>query len=132
MAQFKVTIGVRPLGDGICVLDIQGDITTFAENALMEAHTQASAAGARTIILNLSDMEHMNSGGIGLLVTFLIRAERQTQRLLAYGLGEHYRHIFALTRLNEAILICDGEGEALALADGAGVFGRNGEHAAIF
>jgi len=56
----------------------------------------------------------MNSSGIGLLVTLLIRANRQGQRLLAYGLNQHYRHIFELTRLNEAIHIYDAEAEALA------------------
>jgi anti-sigma B factor antagonist len=46
----------------------------------------------------------------------LIRANRQNQRLLAYGLSEHYRQIFELTRLNEAIAIYDNEEEALAAA----------------
>jgi anti-sigma B factor antagonist len=55
----------------------------------------------------------MNSSGIGLLVTLLIRANRQKQRLLASGLSEHYRQIFELTRLNEAITIYPTEKEAL-------------------
>ena len=41
-------------------------------------------------------------GGIGLLVTMLIRANRQEQTLSAFGLTEHYQQIFELTRLNEA------------------------------
>ena len=45
----------------------------------------------------------MNSSGIGLLVTLLIRIQRQKQRLVAYGLTDHYIQIFELTRLNEAI-----------------------------
>jgi len=56
----------------------------------------------------------MNSSGIGLLVTLLIRANRQKQRLLAYGLSDHYRQIFDLTRLNEAIIIFNSEADALA------------------
>ncbi len=60
----------------------------------------------------------MNSGGIGLLVTLLVRAQRQRQRVLAYGLSEHYRQIFELTRLDEAIGIHDTEDEALAAAGG--------------
>ncbi len=45
----------------------------------------------------------MNSGGIGLLVMLLVRAQRNRQRVLAYGLSEHYRQIFELTRLDEAV-----------------------------
>jgi len=56
----------------------------------------------------------MNSSGIGLLVTLLIRAQRQKQQLLAYGLNDHYRQIFDLTRLDEAIALYSSEAEALA------------------
>jgi anti-sigma B factor antagonist len=31
----------------------------------------------------------MNSGGIGLLVTLLVRANRRSQQLLAFGLSDH-------------------------------------------
>ena len=55
----------------------------------------------------------MNSGGIGLLVTLLVRANRQKQKLLAFGLTEHYKQIFELTRLDEAIEIFGSEDEAL-------------------
>src|SRR5438270_1900266 len=117
MPQANVTMSVRPLGDQVSVVDVQGDVTAFAENALMDAYTRASAAGARVIILNLSEMEYMNSGGIGLLVTLLIRINRQKQHLLTYGLSEHYRHIFQLTRLDDAIRIYNTEGDALAAAN---------------
>jgi anti-sigma B factor antagonist len=58
--------------------------------------------------------EYMNSSGIGLLVTLLVRANRNRQRMLAYGLSEHYRQIFELTRLDEAIAIHENEDAALA------------------
>src|ERR687887_2204387 len=116
MPQANVTLSVRTLGDTVSIVDVQGDVTAFAENALMDAYTRASAAGARAIILNFSAMEYMNSGGIGLLVTLLIRMKRQQQRLLTFGVSEHYRHIFDLTRLDEAIGVYDTEAEALAAA----------------
>jgi anti-sigma B factor antagonist len=47
----------------------------------------------------------------------LIRAQRQQQRLLACGLSDHYKQIFDLTRLNEAIGIYDTEAEALAAVE---------------
>lgn len=95
------------------VIDIQGEVSGQAENVLMEAYTGATSAGARTVILNFGGLEYMNSTGIGLLVTLLIRAKRQGQRLFAIGLSDHYRRIFALTRLEEAIPIYGSEAEAL-------------------
>ena len=60
----------------------------------MSAYNEASTPTTRTIILNFSGLEYMNSSGIGLIVTLLIRVNRQKQHLLAFGLSEHYRHIF--------------------------------------
>jgi anti-sigma B factor antagonist len=69
----------------------------------VSAYTEATAAGAQAVILNFSGLEYMNSSGIGLLVTMLIRTQRQKQRLLACGLSDHYRQIFDLTQLDKAI-----------------------------
>jgi anti-sigma B factor antagonist len=64
-------------------------------------------------VLNFAGLEYMNSGGIGMLVTLLVRANRQRQQLAACGLSDHYREIFELTRLDEAITIYDSEESAL-------------------
>ena len=114
MATINLTTSVRNVKEGVAVVDIRGDVTGFAETILTEAFNQASGTSARAVVLNFQGLEYMNSSGIGLLVTLLIRAQRQKLRLLACGLNEHYRQIFELTRLNEAIGIFSSEGEALA------------------
>ena len=68
------------------------------------------------MILDFGGLDYMNSGGIGLLVTLLVRAQRQNKKLMAIGLNEHYLQIFSLTRLDEAIGIHDTEDAALAAA----------------
>ena len=119
MPEAKVTMEVRAGSDSASIIDVKGEITSFAENILMDAYTQATSGGAKVIILNFEGLEYMNSGGIGLLVTMLIRANRQEQSLLAYGLTDHYQQIFELTRLNEAIKIYGNEAEALATVNGS-------------
>ena len=117
MTQATPSMVVRRVDDSIAVLDIEGEITAFSEEALMEAYTAgASEDGTRAVILNFTGLEYMNSGGIGLLVTLLVRANRAKQKLLAFGLTEHYRQIFELTRLDEAIGIFDDEAAAVAAA----------------
>jgi anti-sigma B factor antagonist len=98
------------------VIDIHGDITAASEDVLMEAYVRASDDEVQAIVLGFTGLDYMNSGGIGLLVTLLVRAQRQHQRVLAFGLSEHYRQIFELTRLDEAMSIHDSEDEALAAA----------------
>jgi len=81
----------------------------------MAAFSQAGEK-TRTIVLDFTGLDYMNSGGIGLLVTLLVRANRQKQKLLACGLNDHYKQIFELTRLDEAIGIHDSEAAAIAAA----------------
>ncbi len=98
------------------MIDIEGEVTAASEAVLMDAYGRASGDATRWVVLNFSGLEYMNSSGIGLLVTLLVRANRQKQRLLAFGLTDHYRQIFELTRLDEAIGIHGSESEAIAAA----------------
>ena len=116
MPEPMVTMKVRRLSEQVSVIDIQGEVNNFAEEALMDAYTRASTGGLSTLILNFSEMNYMNSSGIGLLVTLLIRTTRQKQTLLACNLSEHYQHIFELTRLNDAIRVFPDEAHAVAAA----------------
>jgi anti-sigma B factor antagonist len=108
----QLTTNVRPINAQTCIIDVQGDITAQAETVLMDAYQAASQNGTKAIILNFEGLDYMNSSGIGLLVTMLIRIQRQKQKLLAYGLSDHYLQIFELTRLNEAIGIFADEAAA--------------------
>jgi anti-sigma B factor antagonist len=117
MPQAQVTMDVRKINDKVSVIDIKGELTAFAEGVLMQAYNQASDGRVRAIILNFEDLEYMNSSGIGLLVTLLIRVNREKQRLLTYGLTDHYRNIFQITRLDDAITIYSSEEEAVRAAD---------------
>lgn len=115
MAEPKVQMTARMINGQTGVIHIDGEINAFAETVLMDAYTKATSEGARNIVLNFSDLTYMNSSGIGLLVTLLIRVNRQKQRLVACGLTDHYQQIFELTRLNEAITIYPTEADALAV-----------------
>lgn len=112
MSQPNVNMTVRQ-EPGAGVIVICGEVTGFAEEVLMNAYKAASGKDG-VVILDFTDLEYMNSTGIGLLVTLLIRAQRQQRRLLACGLSAHYRQIFDLTRLNEAIDIYESPADALA------------------
>lgn len=113
MPEANVKMTVRSATPGVCIIDIDGEVTAFAEPVLAEAFGEASAGDTRAIVLNFEGMDYMNSGGIGLLVTTLIRANRAHQEMRAFGLSDHYKEILALTRLDEAIRIFDDEDAAV-------------------
>jgi anti-sigma B factor antagonist len=117
MPQAQVTMDVRKVSERVSVIDVKGELTAFAEGVLMDSYAQASDGSVRAIVLNFEGLEYMNSSGIGLLVTLLIRVNREKQRLLTYGLSEHYQNIFQITRLDDAIGIYDSEEEAVRAAN---------------
>ena len=112
MSEERMTVR-HPTPD-ISVIEIHGDLTAASEDALMAAYTEATEEDTKVVLIDFGGLEYMNSGGIGLLVTVLVRANRLKQRLLACGLNDHYRQILELTRLDEAISIYGDEAEALA------------------
>jgi anti-sigma B factor antagonist len=114
MSDTSTTMEVRRPAGGVSVIDVEGDLTGESEATLVEAFGRAADDGTGTIVFNFEGLGYMNSSGIGLLVTTLIRAQRNDQRLMAYGLSEHYRQIFSLTRLDEVITLHEDETQALA------------------
>jgi anti-sigma B factor antagonist len=117
MTSGTTSIEVHQLSPSVSTIAIQGDITSATDVPLMDAYAAATTSGSRTIVLDFSGLDYMNSGGIGLLVTLLVRVQRQGQRLLAFGLSEHYRQILTLTRLDEAIGIYETQAAALERAE---------------
>jgi anti-sigma B factor antagonist len=107
---------VRSAGDGVAVIELTGDVTAACENELMDAYREAGRAEIRGVVLDFTGLDYMNSSGIGLLVTLLVRAKREGQQVSAYGLSDHYRQIFELTRLDEVISVHADEDQAVAAA----------------
>ncbi len=112
MSKTNASVTIRKINSCTSVLEIKGELNAFAENVVMDAYTQATASGAKMILLDFSELEYMNSVGIGLLSALLIRCNHQ-QQLMACNLPEHYQLIFEITRLNEMIKIFTTEAEAL-------------------
>ncbi len=107
MASNSATFTLDRLTPAVVAIRIGGDVTSACEQELMSAHETATQHGAKRIVLDFAGMHYMNSGGIGMLVTLLVRAQRRQQSVAAIGLTEHYRQIFQLTRLDEAISLFD-------------------------
>lgn len=114
MTRTNVTISVREVNEQVNAIDIGGELTSFAESELAAAISKAMAEDVCCVIFNFKQLTYMNSSGIGLLVTSLIRLGRQDKRMVAIELSDHFRKLFELTKLNEAIHLYDTEEEALA------------------
>lgn len=118
MPQAQVEMTVRRTSANVAIIDVKGELTAFAEGVLTEAYNQARVGDTRVIILNLRGVNFIASNGLGLLVTFLIRLNREKQRLLICCLSsEHHKYIFKVTSLDEATGAYDTEEEAIQVAN---------------
>ncbi len=112
--------GVRIPRARVVVLDLSGDLRGDARDELEAAYADAVTREPQSVVLNLSGVEYMDSTGIALLVGLLARARRDGRDLCAYGLSEHYREIFEITRLSDFMEIHPDEQSALGASAASG------------
>lgn len=113
MADHPFSATVRQEG-AISVIDLVGEINSFADEALNKAYARADAANSAAILLNFSKVSYINSTGIALIVGLLAQARKGNRKLLTCGLSPHYAEIFEITRLSDFMRIYADEASALA------------------
>ena len=114
MPEAQVSMNVRKASEKVSLIDVEGELTAFAEDVLMDAYNQASDGHVRAIILNFEEVDYINSTGIALIVGLLAKARASHKRLLACNLSEHYVEIFEITRLSDFISVLPDEESAIA------------------
>ncbi|HUS17597.1 MAG TPA: STAS domain-containing protein [Chloroflexia bacterium] len=109
----ELQAAVRELPDAT-VIDLQGDVTSFADARLHTSFATASARGLHFIVLNFAGVEYINSAGIATIISILAEARGRDQQLLIVGLSEHYRKIFRMVGVARYAEIFESEEDALA------------------
>ena len=97
---------------GAAVVDLPSEVDAATETVLRDAYTEAAAA-KRTIALNFAGVDYINSTGIAIIVGMLARARADGHIVRAFGLSDHYREIFEITRLSDFMAIYPSESSAL-------------------
>lgn len=110
MTDFNATFRVETAN---VVVDLTGTLDRDAEERFDEAFARALDASREAIVLNFTDIGFINSTGIALVVAALAKGRAGRREVRAYGLDDHYRHIFEITRLADFIGIYDDEPAAL-------------------
>ncbi len=105
----ETTVHPRP---GLTVIELRGEIDSFAEEGLGAAYV--SAPHADPVLLDFGGVSYINSTGIALIIGVMKRANADGCRLLACRLSPHYREIFRITRLDDFIPVFPDEAGALA------------------
>ena len=104
----------------LIIVDLSGELTTFAEAAITDAYHAATARGARYILLNFAGVDYLNSAGISIIIGLLTEARQAEQRLLVTGLTPHYQKIFQMMGLANYAPIFESEEAARHAVEAGG------------
>ena len=96
------------------VVDMSGLLDRAAEPVLAAAFGAALESGSGPIAFNFTHVGYINSTGIALVVGALVKARASGRPVRAFGLTDHYREIFTITRLSDFMGIFEDETAAVA------------------
>jgi len=109
--ELEVTIRVE---QDVTVIDLKGDVTTFADAKITDAYRTATNNGARNLIINFRRSDYINSAGIAILIRIVTEVNRAGQKLAMSGLNDHFQKIFRMVGLSQYADIFEDEQQALA------------------
>lgn len=98
MATVPFSAQVRREGP-VPLITLSGDVDREAERPLLAAWDQVGAFPPGRVLLDFSGVSYINSTGIAVVVGLLARARAEHRPLAVFGLTDHYRHVFEITRL---------------------------------
>ncbi len=94
------------------LLDFPRDVTAQTRETAYSAYNELARARVRTIILNFSTTDYMNSAGIGLVISLVEDATQAGRSVYAFGLTSHYRKLFNYAGLTERLTLASDELDA--------------------
>ena len=105
--------------EGVIVLTMKGRLAVGESNALREKVNAVSAAGTQNIVLDLSQLDYIDSTGIGELVGYLGKFTTQNRKLILVNPSERIMKLLKLAKLDTVFKIYSTEEEAIAAESGS-------------
>jgi anti-anti-sigma factor len=113
MLEDELNVRIRQR-EGVALIDLMGDVTTFAEEKINQAYREVTAQGARCVLLNFRQNDYINSAGIAILIGIVTEVNRNNQKLAFSGLSQHFQKIFRMVGLAQYADIYQDEEEAIS------------------
>ena len=101
--------------DGVTILDLSGRITLGEGSVqLRDAVRELLAKGQKHILLNLGDVNYIDSSGIGELVSAYTTARNQGGELKLLNLTKKVHDLLQITKLYTVFDVKDDEASAIS------------------
>jgi anti-anti-sigma factor len=102
------SLEVERQGDGIALVRCHGSLEANTTEALSNG-VRPLFAEYRSVILDLSDIWHINSEGLGAVIYLLEDAKAAGCRFALARLSRHVRHVLTITHLLSAFTVIEEE-----------------------
>ena len=101
--------------DGVTVLDLSGRITLGEGSVqLREAVRELISKGSKTMLLNMGDVNYIDSSGLGELVSAYTTAKNQGAQVKLLNLSKKVKDVLQLTKLYTVFDVYEDEASAIA------------------
>ena len=114
----NLTMNSRNPNQTTCFVDIAGEVDVYTSPQLKQDLVSMAERGYKQVIVNLSQVEYLDSTGLGVLIGGLKRMREAGGNLSLVAPGMRILRIFEITGLNKIFDIYAPEAEA---ADKEGV-----------
>ena len=95
------------------ILEITGDVTTFAEKPINAAYEKAIQQGAKNVLLKFAKENFINSAGISIIIGLVSESRKKSMNVAVCGLSSHFEKIFDMIGLTEYVKLYPSEEKAL-------------------
>jgi anti-sigma B factor antagonist len=110
MAQLEIQSRER---EGIKILDLSGKLTVGGASDLRERVTAETSGGSLQQLLNLKEIEYIDSTGLGTLVICFMAVQKAGGALKLVNLNRRNLELVLLTKLSTVFQIFNEEQEAI-------------------
>ncbi|GAK56857.1 anti-sigma factor antagonist [Candidatus Vecturithrix granuli] len=101
----------------IVLMTIRGSLDTVVVFHLQEQVETLINAGHYKFLINLQELEHISSAGVGLFSAIILDLERHHGKVVFINIPEQVYDILKLTHLIEIFTIAQTQEEAIALLE---------------
>jgi len=108
--QLKVTTRTK---DGVLVVDCSGRIVFGEESSLLRETVKQAVTENNRIVLNLGEVNYIDSGGLGTLVALRVTAQNAGGTIKLTNLTKRVGDVLQVTKLLTVFEVYNSEAEAI-------------------
>ena len=101
----------QELLEGVYVLHLTGEVDAFTAPLLRDALMPLTEENGKKVIVDLTNVEYVDSTGLGILIGAYKSAHNYKSHLQLQGLSSRIKRLFEITGLDEIIDIKGNRGE---------------------